>query len=132
MKSTFLEYFNFVAVANNFLQQHPEESKLKYALEKVGKLNKTLGDDYSAATEDLRIDFCETDDKGIILRDEKGNYRFTKDGLKKFNAGIKALQLKEVEVKTWAYDLDQDDFDDKEAEEIFEKFLVEDEKFKVQ
>ena len=96
MKSTFLEYFNFVAVANNFLQQHPEESKLKYALEKVGKLNKTLGDDYSAATEDLRIDFCETDDKGIILRDEKGNYRFTKDGLKKFNAGIKALQLKEV------------------------------------
>ena len=132
MKSTFLEYFNFVAVANNFLQQHPEESKLKYALEKVGKMNKTLGDDYSAATEDLRIDFCETDEKGIILRDEKGQYKFTKEGLKNFNSAVKALQLKEVEVKTWAYDLSQDDFDDKEAEEIFAKFLVEDEKFKVQ
>lgn len=132
MKSTFLEYFNFVAVANNFLQQHPEESKLKYALEKVGKMNKTLGDDYSAATEDLRIDFCETDEKGIILRDEKGQYKFTKEGLKNFNAAVKALQSKEVEVKTWAYDLSQDDFDDKEAEEIFAKFLVEDEKFKVQ
>jgi hypothetical protein len=132
MKSTFLEYFEFVAAANNFLQQHPEESKLKYALEKVGKLNKTLGDDYSAATEDCRIDFCETDEKGIILRDEKGNYRFTKDGLKKFNASIKALQLKEVEVKTWAYDLSQDEFTDEEAKAIFAKFLVEDEKFKVQ
>ena len=132
MKSTFLEYFNFVAVANNFLQQHSEESKLKYALEKVGKLNKNLVEDYSAAIEDCRIDFCETDEKGIILRDEKGQYKFTKEGLKNLNAAVKALQSKEVEVCTWAYDLDQDEFTDEEAKAIFAKFLVEDEKFKVQ
>jgi len=132
MKSTFLEYFGFIAAANTFLQQHPEESKLKYALEKVGKLNKTIGDDYSAATEDLRIDFCETDEKGIILRDEKGQYKFTKEGIKKFNAAVKDLQNKEIEVKTWAYDLSQDEFTDEEAQSIFAKFLVKEDNFKVQ
>jgi hypothetical protein len=132
MKSTFLEYFNFVAAANNFLQQHPEESKLKYALEKVGRLNKNLQDDYSDAVEDCRIDFCETDEKGIILRDEKGQYKFTKENLKKFNAAVKALQNKEIEVKTWAYDLSQDEFTDEEAKAIFEKFLVAEDNLKVQ
>ena len=132
MQSTFSEYFSFIAAANNFLSQHPEESKLKYALEKVGRLNKTLGEDYSAATEDLRIDFCETDEKGIILRDEKGQYKFTKDKLKSFNSAVKALQTKQIEVKTWDYDLSQDEFTDEEAKEIFAKFLVADEKFKIQ
>jgi arsenate reductase-like glutaredoxin family protein len=132
MKSTFLEYFQFVATANNFLAQHPEESKLKYALEKVGKLNKNLSDDYSDAVEDCRIDFCETDEKGIILRDEKGQYKFTKENTKKFNAAVKALQNKEIEVNTWAYDLSEDEFTNEEAKAIFEKFLVADEKFKVQ
>ena len=132
MKSTFLEYFEFVASANNFLQQHPEESKLKYALEKVGRLNKSLQTDYSDSCEDCRIDFCETDEKGIILRDEKGQYKFTKENLKKFNAAVKALQTKEIEVKTWAYDLSQDEFSDEEAKAIFEKFLAAEDNFKVQ
>ena len=132
MQTTFLEYFEFVAAANNFLQQHPEECKLKYALEKVGKLNKNLQDDYSEAVEDCRIDFCEADEKGIILRDEKGQYKFTKDNSKKFNAAVKALQTKAITVTTYGYDLSQDEFTDEEAKAIFEKFLVADEKFKVQ
>ena len=131
MTTTFLGYFEFVAAANNFLQQNPEESKLKDALEKVGKLNKNLQDEYSAAVEDCRIDFCETDEKGIILRDEKGQYKFTKENLKKFNTAVKALQTKEIEVKTWAYDLSQDEFTDEEAKAIFEKFLINEEKIKV-
>ena len=132
MQSTFLEYFNFVAAANNFLSQHPEESKLKYALEKVGKLNKNINDDYMEACDDERANHCLKNEKGHFILDELGRKCWDAASDKAYRNAVKSLGNKEIEVKTWAYDLSQDEFTDEEAKAIFEKFLVADEKFKVQ
>ena len=132
MKSTFLEYFEFVAAANNFLQQHPEESKLKYALEKVGKLNKNLQTDYQDLCEDERANHCLKNDKGHFMIDEQGRKCWNPSADKAYRNAVKALNDKEIEVKTWAYDLSQDEFTDEEAKNIFAKFLINEDKLKIQ
>jgi len=66
--------------------------------QKLGKLAKKLEkhlNDYNEQVEEFRIDNASTDDKGVILKDEKGGYKFSKDGLKKLLNQIKALGEKQ-------------------------------------
>lgn len=66
--------------------------------QKLGKLAKKLEkhlNDYNEQVEEIRIDNASTDDKGVILKDDKGGYKFSKDGLKKLLNQIKALGEKE-------------------------------------
>jgi len=132
MTTTYQEYFEFISAAINFKNVHSEESKFKYALEKVARLNKEVQNDYAELVEDMRIEYCEKNDKGHILTDERGNKLWSADGTRKFNAAVKGVSKKEIEVKTWAYDLSQDEFESEDDKEIFAKFLVADENFKVQ
>jgi hypothetical protein len=66
--------------------------------QKLGKLAKKLEkhlNDYNEQVEEIRIDNASTDDKGVILKDEKGGYKFSKDGLKKLLNQIKVLGEKQ-------------------------------------
>jgi hypothetical protein len=66
--------------------------------QKLGKLAKKLEkhlNDYNEQVEEIRIDNASTDDKGVILKDEKGSYKFSKDGLKKLLNQIKVLGEKQ-------------------------------------
>jgi hypothetical protein len=66
--------------------------------QKLGKLAKKLEkhlNDYNEQVEEIRIDNASTDDKDVILKDEKGGYKFSKDGLKKLLNQIKALGEKQ-------------------------------------
>jgi calcineurin-like phosphoesterase len=90
--------------------------KYKQLLQLVGNLNAVIGsqetktakklfqiynkvkphhEEYQAEVEILRLDNAQTDDKDCLLLDEKGNYRYSKEGIKKLTKDIEALNDKE-------------------------------------
>jgi 23S rRNA pseudoU1915 N3-methylase RlmH len=74
-----------------------KETKIGKKLAKVYEKVKKHHEDYSKQAEELRIDNASTDDKGVLLLDEKGEYKFSKEGLKKLMAQVKELGQKEFE-----------------------------------
>lgn len=72
-----------------------EDTKVSQKLAKIAKKLTKYLDDYNEQVEEIRIDNASTDDKGVILKEEKGGYKFSKDGLKKVMKGIKELGEKE-------------------------------------
>ena len=76
-----------------------QETKVQKKLVKIhGKL-KSYYEEYSEALGDLKLDHASTDDKGNVVMNEKGEYSFTKDAMKKLNADIKLLLDKEFDFK---------------------------------
>lgn len=74
-----------------------QETKVQKKLFKIYEKLKTYHDDYNTEVEILRLDNAQTDDKDCLLLDEKGNYRFSKEGIKKLTKDIEALNDKEFD-----------------------------------
>ena len=75
------------------------ESKTQKKLVKIYDKVKSYHESYQAQVEELRLDNASTDDKDILLLDEKGGYKFTKESIKKLTAQVKELGEKEFEFK---------------------------------
>ena len=75
------------------------ETKTQKKLVKIYEKVKTHHESYQAQVEELRLDNAQVDDKDCLLLNDKGEYRFTKDGIKKLTEQIKALGEKEFEFK---------------------------------
>ena len=73
------------------------ETKTQKKLVKIFEKVKKHHEDYQAEVEILRLDAAMTDDKDCLLLDDKGNYRYSKDGIKKLTKDIEALNDKEFE-----------------------------------
>lgn len=97
MKVSYKQVIDFVNSASNYLRIHPEKNKLQYALSKLIKRGASVYSEYSDKIEDSRIDNCEVDEKGVILHDDRGQFRFSKDGLKKFNKAQRDLAKEQVD-----------------------------------
>lgn len=76
----------------------PEEKVIKKLLKFIEKL-KPYNEDYNTKVQELRLDNAATDKDGVLLLDEKGEYKFTKEGIKKLTEQIKELGEKEFEFK---------------------------------
>jgi hypothetical protein len=76
-----------------------QETKIQKKLFKFAEKIKSYQDDYLKKVEELRLDNAAADDKGILLTNEKGEVRFSKEGLKKLNEDIKALGDKDFDFK---------------------------------
>jgi hypothetical protein len=76
-----------------------QTTKTQKKLRKIYDKIKPLIDSYQEQLEDLRLDNASVDDKGNLVVNEKGEYKFTKDAIKKLNAAIKDLSEKEIEFK---------------------------------
>jgi len=76
------------------------ESKTQKKLVKIYEKVKSYHESYQAQVEELRLDNASTDDKDILLLDEKGGYKFTKENIKKLTAQVKELGEKEFEFTT--------------------------------
>ena len=76
----------------------PEEKVIKKLIKFIEKL-KPYNEDYNTKVQDLRLDNAATDKDGVLILDEKGEYKFTKEGLKKLTEQIKELGEKEFEFK---------------------------------
>lgn len=101
-----MKYKELLELVNNLnnevvnQQVKGEETK---ASQKLGKISKKLEKyviEYNEQVEEIRIDNASTDDKGVILKEEKGGYKFGKDGLKKVMKQIKELNEKEFTYET--------------------------------
>ena len=73
------------------------ETKIQKKLFKIYEKVKSYHESYQAQVEELRLDNASTDDKDILLLDEKNGYKFTKENIKKLTAQVKELGDKEFE-----------------------------------
>ena len=73
------------------------ESKTQKKLVKIYEKVKPHHESYQAQIEELRLDNASTDDKDILLLDDKGGYKFTKESIKKLTAQVTELGNKEFD-----------------------------------
>ena len=76
-----------------------QESRTQKKLFRLYEKVKTHHEDYQAKVEELRLDNAAVGEKDILLLDEKGSYKFTKEGIKKLTEQVKELGEKEFEFK---------------------------------
>lgn len=103
--------------------QNGAESKLKYAIERVMKRTKKVIEQYREDLEDAQIEHCYADEKGVIVRDGRGEYQFTKEGLTALNQKRRELVRSEVSVEPYfATELPENL--DPTTKEIFTGFVI--------
>ena len=76
-----------------------QETKVQKKLFKFGEKLKTYQEEYLNKIEELRLDNAAVDEKGVLVVNEKGEYRFSKEGLKKLREDIKKLNESEFDFK---------------------------------
>ena len=74
-----------------------QETKVAKKLVKVYEKVKKYHEDYNSQLEELRLDNASVDEKGILILNEKGDYKFNKEGIKKLTKDIDALNDKEFD-----------------------------------
>ena len=76
-----------------FLNSTPVEkgSKAEAKLKKIAEKIKPLFEDYNEKREDIRLDHAYTESNGVLELNEKGEYKFTKDGIKAMGKDMKKL-----------------------------------------
>ena len=74
-----------------------QETKTAKKLLKIYEKVKTHHEDYQAKVEELRLDNASTKENDILILNEKGEYSFTKDAIKKLTEQVKELSNKEFD-----------------------------------
>ena len=77
-----------------------QETKIQKKLFKIYEKVKSHHENYLAQVEELRLDNASADDKDILLLDEKGGYKFTKEAIKNLTKQVTELGEKEFEFKS--------------------------------
>ncbi len=105
IKTTYEKLFGYAVVASAYLaeKESRKDTKLGYAIitrmdPRVSSAQKR----YQLASEEISIDHCATDEKGIVLKDGNGNFEFTKEGLKERNKKRQEL-FESVEIEVEVY-----------------------------
>lgn len=105
MKTSWNRCLEFAAAAQEYLSQREgkPETKLTYALNRVGKRLARQQAKMDEKLGDIEIDNCVTETRNgedVIVRDGQGSLQYTKDGIKKRNAARTALMsADEIEVE---------------------------------
>jgi len=76
-----------------------QETKVQKKLFKLYERLKPTYEDYNKQRDELRLDNAATDEKGVLLMDEKNDYKFNKEGVKKLTKDVEALNDKEFDFK---------------------------------
>jgi polyhydroxyalkanoate synthesis regulator phasin len=76
-----------------------QETKTAKKLLKIYEKVKTHHEDYQAKIEELRLDNASTKENDILILNEKGEYSFTKEAIKKLTEQVKELSNKEFDFK---------------------------------
>lgn len=105
MSKTVKTYEDVIVLANalNFLSKlESEKEKNNKGIKKlekiIGKIKPNI-EKYNESLEDIRLDCANTDDNGSVLMDEKGGYKFSKDGMKELKKKVSELLKQEVEIE---------------------------------
>jgi hypothetical protein len=101
-KTTNRGVIDFINYAAPWLQVNGPDTRAGYAVKRMLDRATALYQRYQETQEDLNIDNCITEaGTGKILREADGKYQFTKEGLKKLNADVRALLAREVEIEPY-------------------------------
>ena len=79
-------------ISQNIGQQ---ETKTQKKLFKIYERLKKYHEEYQEQFQEIRLDAALVDDKGALVLDEKGEYKFTKDGVRQVEKAVKELLAKE-------------------------------------
>jgi hypothetical protein len=74
-----------------------QDTKTQKKLFKIYEKVKSYHEDYQAEVESLRLDNAQTDSNDCLLLTDKGEYKFSKEGIKKLTKDIEALNDKEFD-----------------------------------
>ena len=88
-----------ILVENIKLNIANQETKGQKKLFKIYEKLKPSIDEFQAKIEDARLDQAAVDDKGNLILNDKGEYNFNKEGLKKLKAELKKIEDSEFEFK---------------------------------
>jgi ElaB/YqjD/DUF883 family membrane-anchored ribosome-binding protein len=66
-------------------------SKAEAKIKKIADKIKPLFDEYNEKREDIRLDHAHAESNGVLDLNEKGEYKFTKDGIKGMAKEMKKL-----------------------------------------
>lgn len=94
VEKSYMELLGLVQTLNALLGNEEfvkNNTKGVKKLQKVGEKIKANLDTYNEKLEEVRLDNANTDKDGSLLLDENGKYKYSKDGLKSLNKGIKEL-----------------------------------------
>ena len=94
VEKSYMELLGLVQTLNALLQNEEfvkNNTKGVKKLQKVGEKIKANLETYNEKLEEVRLDNANTDKDGSLLLDENGKYKYSKDGLKSLNKGIKEL-----------------------------------------
>ena len=80
----------------NGVQAEPN-SKRQKKLKKIAEKVKSVFEEYNEQREDIRLDNAHANAEGVLDLNEKGEYKFTKEGLKQMNKEMKKLLDKSFE-----------------------------------
>jgi hypothetical protein len=72
------------------------KTKGQKKLIKIGERIQKHLDEFNEKKEELRLDNASVDKDGNLLLNEKGEYSFSKEGVKKLNSQLKDLLLTEI------------------------------------
>lgn len=75
------------------------ETKIIKKVLKIAEKLKPYQDEYNAKIQELRLDNAAVDKDGILVLNEKGDYRFNKEGIKKLQEQLKELGEKDFDFK---------------------------------
>jgi hypothetical protein len=75
------------------------KTKGQKKLIKIGERIQKHLDEFNEKKEELRLDNASVDKDGNLLLNEKGEYSFNKEGVKKLNSQLKDLLLSEINVE---------------------------------
>jgi hypothetical protein len=97
IKKTYKEFIVLVNSINQVIGS--QETKVQKKLFKLYEKLKKYNEEYTTQLEELRLDNAATDEKGILVVDDKGGYKFNKEGIKKLSKDIEKLTNTEFDFK---------------------------------
>lgn len=86
-----LQLVNAINILSGNQEHASANTKGVKKLQKIGAKMKEHLDAYNEKLEDIRLDNAHTEENGCLILDDKGGYKFSKDGLKKMNKDVRVL-----------------------------------------
>ncbi len=83
-----LQLVNAINILSGNQEHASANTKGIKKLQKIGTKMKEHLEAYNEKLEDIRLDNAHTEENGCLILDEKGGYKFSKDGLKKMRLRV--------------------------------------------
>jgi len=96
------EVIQFVNVSADWITKHDpdQKTKLAYAIRRVTDQAKHIIQKYQDQVQDAQVEHCLEKD-GVIQKDARGEFQFSKEGLKALNLKLRELRDSEVSIEPY-------------------------------